>query len=178
MALVHKSNNQCKSCPAQDSCRQSALLTLSEIHRYMDMKDLLKHYADINDVPHGQSANTQQRKKALVTERVSLTTEQAILVRSLPVKPAKIAKTLMGRGVDLKASLRMRVNPFNNHLQVPCAMLMEGGFTKRELKSAMMAANRRWTERTAEGQVSVAFALLDGLDCLEQRNGRYQLKEH
>ena len=176
MAIVHSQNKTCARCDATDSCRATASSVLKRIHKRMDVGDLIVHYADI-----GATVGESQRlinKKDLVTDKVALTSEQEAAASALPTKAEKVARTMMGRGVNIHASLLSGENPFTNFLSIPCEMLLAEGFTKPELKSKLMADNPHWKERTAEGQLSMAFALLNGLGCLTMKNGRYVLKEH
>ncbi len=178
IAVVHMKNETCKQCPALTRCRYRAMKTLLELD--MDVSDLTKHYTDLGIKP-SKGSKTSQREGRKVTGKVVITPDQKRLIDAMPVKPARIATALMGRGIDIKASLLCGENPFSKNtpafLRVPCAMLIDGGFTKAELKEALLDQFPAWNERTAEGQLSVAFALLCGLDCVEGRAGRYQIKQ-
>jgi hypothetical protein len=180
MVIAHRTNPTCQECPHMDSCREKALDTAKQIHEVMDVSDLLKHFADIDHAEHGTGGDVN-RESARNSQRVTPTDDQERQINTMSKKAQTIARTLIANGIDAKRQILSGVNPFvetgQRYLEVACSMLMQGGFTKKELKHALLSRHGHWTERTAEGQLSVAFSLLNGMGLVTQKGGKFAIME-
>lgn len=181
MAIAHRNNPTCQRCPHMDECRGSALETLKAIHVDMDVSDLLKHYADIDDGDNEQVGGSEERTAARNTQRVEPAPAQESQIAAMSKKAQRLARALINKGVDTTRLMLNGTNPFwetgHRYLAITADMLMEGGFTKKDLKMTLMAKNPTWTERTAEGQLSLAFSYFNGLGLVANDRGRFVLKK-
>lgn len=180
MVLAHRNNATCQDCPLQSSCRDQALATAKEIHEVMAIGDLLKHFSDVDEFDQN-SGGSESRMAARCSQRVMPTPAQQGSLDKMSKKARQVAESLINKGIDVRKQMLNGKNPFvetgQKYLEVTAMLLMEGGFTKKELKQALLYQNPQWTERTAEGQLSVAFSLFTGFGLVTTRQGRFVLKE-
>jgi hypothetical protein len=87
------------------------------------------------------------------------------IINGLSAKPAALARSIIGRGIDLRTELLEGRNPFicerPDYMRIACTMLLNGGFTKDSLKREYRDSNLNVTPKAAKSYVSVAFALLE-----------------
>jgi hypothetical protein len=94
------------------------------------------------------------------------------IINKLPVKPAALARSIIGRGINLRAELLEGRNPFicerPDYMRIACTMLLNGGFTKESLKRQYRDSDLNVTPKAAKSYVSVAFALLETFGVIEE----------
>ena len=168
LAIVHSKVEQCKGCQWRPSCRETALKNLKQLD---GVEDIMKHYTDIDDEPVAVSGESD-------TGKVDVTIEEFVRISTMPVKAQKLATAMCRKGIKLKSSLLAGKNPFKNNkpsfLKAPCDLLIEGGFTTRELRSVIRQSNPDWSEGTVNSQASIALALFKGFGCVEMKYGYFK----
>lgn len=186
-ASVYSSDSSvCRGCVAYETCGSTSLATLESIRATVDVRDLLKRHAaarakaepapvapqpiEKRPPPAQPRLANRQIERKTPQEKVTfeLTTEMSSTIERIAAqnkKAADQATTLckMGRINDMRAMLPKRVNPFAesgpSFLRVVCDHLINGGFTRAELRVAMAQA-LAWTEETAASHISMAIAIL------------------
>lgn len=178
----------CIACEHKVDCEEKSYATLSVLREKIATPAISK-VRDKERVNAGQPVSSEEpseRKAARPRGDHKLTREHLNIVKSITaVKPAKCALNLFKRGIDglyIQRALRVGHNPFvkepPHYLSVACRMLMNGGFTRRELSSALQQDKATaMKEKTAASHVSIAVALLPAIGVAYETDGRFILKE-
>lgn len=174
LAIIHSACSLCKTCSVRDGCRKEAKETLDSLSYEMEVGDLMRHYTDLDPVIEiDDQPKVVSRRTKSDTTKLELATHQIETIERLPVKAAAIAKSLFADGVQVGEYLHRGVNPIRSsdkwqYVRIACHLLLNGGFTKKQLKDEFRQKDPQLKERTAEGNVSTVFALLNGLNVIKQ----------
>ncbi len=95
----------------------------------------------------------------------------------LPTKVIALVQGLGRAGIKLADGLRAGVNPCAERsafLRLACAALLQGGFTRSELRQAYVR-ELDWAEQTAASHVGQVVALITHLGAATEVDGRFQI---
>ncbi|WP_342234557.1 hypothetical protein [Inquilinus sp. OTU3971] len=95
----------------------------------------------------------------------------------MPTKVIALVQGLGRAGIKLADGLRAGVNPCAERsafLRLACAALLQGGFTRSELRQAYVR-ELDWAEQTAASHVGQVVALITHLGAATEVDGRFQI---
>lgn len=175
MGVCYDANSDiCKSCKSADNCGDQAYEALSNASGLVDMTAFIKQR-------HGRAPESSSDVKVEASPvKHPIDEKTSKLIGGLTKKAAALAKSIATKGVNVRSSLNRGYNPFEAmkplFMRTPCRLLLQGGFTKAMLKVELLRDNPEWKERTAEGQVSVICAYLEGMNIAKINEGKYILR--
>lgn len=114
-------------------------------------------------------------EKVKVMVEIDATTND--IIAKLPVKPRDLAVTLCKRGTldTMRGDLSAGRNPFATSkpefMRVVCDALLNGGFTKPQLKKLFME-KLKWGDGTAGSHVAIACALITAFGIVQENEGK------
>lgn len=178
----------CQACVGYRECGAAALATLEAIKATVDVRDLLQKHAAarLKANPVSPAPSRPVNKSPLPVKQPRLMDKP--IVRTTPLervefamsadmvsvveriaaqnkKAAEQATTLckLGKVTEMRALLPLNVNPFTEggppYLRVICDHLIHGGFTRGQMRVALVE-QLGWTPETAASHISQAIAIL------------------
>ncbi len=170
----------CRQCALFKTCKVEAYKALKAMSSEIDVTGLSGRFsalveADKEPMQLGYKAPKNRRQKL---KQYTQTKSAALLTMHLPIKQRKLISGIHKKGIPVRNLVRGGSNPFDKHrpafMRVPCRMLIEnGGFTRQELKQALLIEFPNWTENTAESHASIAVGVLAALKVLQKTNNEY-----
>lgn len=170
----------CQECALYKACRAEAYKALKAMSSEIDVTGLTGRFSDLaekdNDpIRLGYRAPKSRRQKL---KQYAQTKNAALLTMHLPVKQRKLIAGIHKKGIPVRNLVHGGSNPFDKHrpafMRVPCRMLIEnGGFTRAQLKQALMQEFPNWNENTAESHASIAVGVLAALKVIQKTNDAY-----
>lgn len=168
----------CQKCIWFKSCTEKARSRLLKIHEEMNVSDLLSRY-ELDSKPICLDVKKRKTAGREKVKRYELNEDQLSLVSTLPKKTAKVITQLFKKGIDLRVELISGVNPFESarpaFMKTPTRLLLEGGFSRPMLTSALINEFPNWTETTRKSHEGIIMNVLNALDLVEYDNGYYRI---
>ena len=185
----------CQSCVGYSECGEAVKETLIRIRGVTDIEDLLHRHkqalekarkknaekelsnpkSDLVKPPRPMPKQIQRTSKVeKITYEINEETKE--LIGHLPVKAQPFAIRLCEDGMidKIKDGLKTKTNPMKGgakFLYLAVSMLIEGGFSKSELKNKYIET-LGWSENTASSHVSLAVGLFQMFEVTNISNGR------
>lgn len=170
----------CQACALRKPCRAESYKALKAMSSEIDVTTLTGRFADLIEkdpepIRQGYRAPKSRRNKL---KQYTQTKSAALLVMQLPVKQRKLISGIHKKGIPVRNMIRGGANPFDTQrpafMRVPCRMLIEhGGFTRPQLKQALLSEFPTWNENTAESHASIAVGVLTALKVVQKTNDHY-----
>lgn len=158
----------CGGCGSFEGCQRQSHDTLKLLPSNPGVQAmLLKHENHLRQKEGLSPLVPKSRQKNTITE------EQEQQVRSLPKKVGDYLRKLFKRGEDIKIRecAGKGENPFTEEKSRPYRVafeyLLDGGFTKRFLRTAFME-EMGWSEASAFSQVSIVWHVFVALGVAEE----------
>lgn len=170
----------CKNCALRKTCKLEAYKALKAMSSEIDVTGLIGRFSDLAEIDREPIRlgyrEPQSRRQKL--KQYTQTKNAALLTMQLPVKQRKLIAGIHKKGIPVRNLIRGGSNPFDKYrpafLRVPCRMIIEhGGFTRPELKQALLAEFPNWNENTAESHASIAVGVLTALKVIQKTNDAY-----
>lgn len=191
----------CNRCESFGACSGESLKTLESIKGIINVDDLMKRHAaakrKANEalvkrdaersaaMPPGniqaavQTAPVERKTQVLKVE-FELNEDEKAVVAKLPKKASSIAISLLKGGMfdQLRNGLARGENPFTSsqrwpaYLRTAAQALIEGGFTRADLKARFMA-EFDWQDTTAGPHVSLVLALLMSFKVIQVQGDKF-----
>lgn len=191
----------CARCESFSDCSGAAMKTLESIKGIINVDDLMKRHAaakrkanenlakrdteqDAAAPPGNIQAGVQttpvERKTQVQKVEFELTEDEQAVVAKLPKKASSIAISLLKGGMldQLREGLSKGENPFTSsqrwpaYLRTAAQALIEGGFTRADLKARFMA-EFDWQDTTAGPHVSLVLALLMSFKVIQVQGDKF-----
>ncbi|MDR9847125.1 hypothetical protein [Herbaspirillum huttiense] len=190
----------CNACTMFDKCADASAQRLQKIRPLIDVGDLIARHKAARAAavaarrqrtapagePSAQPAPiTEPVERKTTKEKVTFViseADQAVLAK-LGSKSAKAHSQAVilcknDKVNECRAMLPRGQNPFAengpNFLRVACDMLINGGFTKAQLKAELMN-KLGWTDGTAASHVAIAAGLFLAFSLIADREGAFVL---
>lgn len=170
----------CQQCALFKTCKKEAYKALKAMSSEIDVTGLTGRFSDLTEADNdpmqlGYKAPKNRRQKL---KQYAQTKNAALLTMHLPVRQRKLISGIHKKGIPVRNLVRGGYNPFDKHrpsfMRVPCRMLIEnGGFTRQELKQALLIEFSNWNENTAESHASIAVGVLVALKVVQKTNDVY-----
>ena len=182
-----KDSKCCMACVAFESCEKKSFETLAQIRNIVNVEDLVRQHMkarvetkekrernrqEMNigrqEVQYGVKPELPQIvERATKVEKVvfEVGEDQEMLIAKMPVKAQPFALNLLKSGMihDIKEGLAKHKNAIACKKPVwfvkTVQLLVDGGFTKAELKVHLMR-ELGWTDGSAAGHVSLGIVIL------------------
>lgn len=179
----------CKACPSFGACEGVVAVKLKSISKRVNIGDFVKRHDNesmkagiplVHEAQDTLDARKQiKRQQPVKIVKRELTDKEQEILAILPKKVIAIGKQLIDAHLDKTAlsSLLKGSNPFpyngKRFLHIACNMLMEGGFTRGELKKAYMTNGM--SDGTAAAHVSMAVALFNAFSIASETEKVFKL---
>lgn len=156
----------CAGCNAFASCRTATRTMLETIDAPAAVY-LLREHDKFEAIARG-SKDTTSATIGMMGGKKTLSDDEEAVALSLPVKVQSQYRRLVLEGYPaiMRGALANRTNPFKRegylYLHVAFAALIEGGFTKKELRERYMT-ELGWKEGTAFSAVSIVWHLFQAV---------------
>lgn len=181
----------CKACPSFSACEGVVAVKLKTISKRVDIGDFVKRHDnasmkagipivfETNGVLNAKKPIKRQQPVKIVKRE--MTEEELAILASLPKKVVAIGKQLIDAHLNKTAlgSLLRGVNPFpyegKKFLNIASSMLIDGGFTRGDLKSVYMTQGM--SDGTAAAHVSMAIAVFTAFSIASEVERVFKLNE-
>ena len=191
----------CKKCLSYCQCGPEAMQTLNRIKAVVNVDDLIAKHRKARAVsqdkiaardkaaadaappgPIDTPAPSKPVARATPVEKVEfdVSEKHARIIAELPVKAQSFALTLCKTGLihRIRKDVGDGRNPLSKTgpkwLSVALTMLINGGFTRAELKAALIE-EMKWGDGTAASHSSVATKLLTSFEIAQEASERFTL---
>lgn len=173
MAYDEKSAT-CQACIACHACADNARSRLERLSEKLNIQPLIASQRAFRGAHHQGGTTRIQLQQSWQVDKTPF--------QSLPKKVQPLAARLDQHGIDLKNELLSRRNPYRQmrpkYMEVACDLLLEAGFTRSELRAALLIAHPHWQARTADSHVLIVCQLLEGMNvCHEDESGRFTVED-
>lgn len=185
------STDTCSQCGHKQRCSVIVAQALDFIAEKMDVSDLVyianrdTGFAKVRDQTELSLVTDRIERKTKVAYRFELSDEQRRIISYIKGKYSKaerLIRSMFKNGIDLKEALRRNINPYRGlskhaYMDIVCEKLLNGGFTRSELRTAFSDAYE-WNYGTANSHVLICTHTLTALDVVrENESGKFILQE-
>ncbi|CAO3459965.1 hypothetical protein [Azospirillum argentinense] len=154
---------ECQGCPFQAGCHAASAANLQAFQ------------VERTIIQPGEAPRLLRQRAARKTAAPAAPAPAATLTPSLPVKVRELVARVNASGLQVGASLRAGVNPFDKPawLRVASHLLLrvETGFDRKTLSLALQKT-LAWEKATADSYAGQAFHLFPALGAAREVNGR------
>lgn len=175
-ACFDPTTETCASCDYAARCQPIAYRSLKVIHKEVPVPELIRLHNPF--LPPEERIVKSFAGSGSKRSKFSLSPEQQRMLEAMPSKPRKITKRLFEDGVDVASDLARGINPFESEppklLRAPVRLLLQGGFSKRELKEEYLRESPGMSDGTAKSNVSIAVNILSAIGAMKMLNGKFR----